>query len=64
MKEHSRYNSCPNCGLSNNPKVENDGYDTCITCIVCNYFTGYHYMLESSVIWNTTGLNELYMGIK
>ncbi len=57
LKEHSEFKPCPQCGLSNNPKLEIDDYDTCLTCRVCKYFTGYQYLDDSIVMWNTTGLN-------
>ena len=58
MRERSRYMPCPECGLSNNPILENNGDQKCLTCIVCKYSTGYNHIPSSLFIWNNTKLNK------
>ncbi len=58
MKEYSRYNSCPHCGLSNTPILESNGDQKCLTCRVCKYSTGFNHIPSSLFIWNETKLNK------
>lgn len=39
---------CPNCDTTVLPEVESDEYDTCLTCSVCGYNTGWKYVFPDA----------------
>ena len=44
---------CPKCKSTKDPLRESDGYDRCLTCKDCGYFTGWKYVYpDASEIWN------------